>query len=63
MELEIMQEVIGGRVKKQLTDAEIVSLADLGDTRAKKAVLKDEVSKAGNIQAKVDAIIKFLGLS
>ena len=53
----------GKKVIRDLTPEEIVEFAAFGDTEAKQEILKQEVALAANTEAKVQAILTYLGVS
>lgn len=51
-----------GEITRELTNDEVDSFAASGDNVCKQFKAADLFGKAGNIQAKVDAIAQYLGL-
>jgi len=51
-----------GQETRELTQEEITEFAELGDYDAKKEILKQEKAKAKDIEARLTAVEKYLGV-
>lgn len=51
-----------GEEERELTDAEVTAFAARGDDDCKREILRKEKQTAGNLQARIEAIEKFLGV-
>jgi len=60
--MKVKRYTSAGMIEVTLTEQEIIEYAAMGDPEARQYVLKKDKQAAGNLQQRIEAIEKYLGV-